>query len=64
MLISLGMRLGANDIAVSLGTSDTVFLYLTEPKTLSEGHILVNPVNPDAYMALLWLVIKYHYKTV
>ncbi|XP_075231647.1 xylulose kinase-like [Lycorma delicatula] len=48
-----GMRLGANDIAVSLGTSDTLFLWLSEPKTLPEGHIFVNPVDSDAYMALL-----------
>lgn len=42
------------DIAVSLGTSDTVFLSLSEPKNLLEGHILCNPVDKDAFMALLW----------
>uniref|UniRef100_A0A1B6HDA3 Xylulose kinase n=1 Tax=Homalodisca liturata TaxID=320908 RepID=A0A1B6HDA3_9HEMI len=48
-----GMQLHTGDIAVSLGTSDTLFLSLTQPTYLSEGHILVNPVKSDAYMALL-----------
>ncbi|XP_069674965.1 xylulose kinase [Periplaneta americana] len=49
----IGMRLKKDDIAVSLGTSDTLFLSLTKPKVLLEGHILCNPVEKDAYMALL-----------
>lgn len=48
-----GMRLGASDMAVSLGTSDTLFLWLNEPRTLPEGHVLINPVDSEAYMALL-----------
>ncbi|CAI9721262.1 xylulose kinase isoform X1 [Octopus vulgaris] len=48
-----GMRLQEGDICVSLGTSDTLFLWLTQPKPALEGHIFINPVNSDSYMALL-----------
>jgi len=53
-MIHLGMRLKEGDIACSLGTSDTLFLWLNEPKTITDGHILCNPVDDQAYMALLW----------
>ena len=44
----------AGDIAVSLGTSDTVFGALSHPKpSATEGHIFGNPINPDGYMALV-----------
>ncbi|XP_024135942.1 xylulose kinase [Oryzias melastigma] len=48
-----GMRLQQGDVAVSLGTSDTVFLWLQEPRPALEGHILCSPVDSQAYMALL-----------
>ncbi|KAI4532135.1 hypothetical protein MG293_017400 [Ovis ammon polii] len=48
-----GMRLEEGDIAVSLGTSDTLFLWLQEPTPALEGHIFCNPVDPQHYMALL-----------
>ncbi|XP_041459562.1 xylulose kinase-like isoform X1 [Lytechinus variegatus] len=48
-----GMSLKGGDVAVSLGTSDTLFLWLTTPRPALEGHIFVNPVDDDAYMALL-----------
>ncbi|CAJ1081570.1 xylulose kinase isoform X1 [Xyrichtys novacula] len=48
-----GMRLKQGDIAVSLGTSDTVFLWLRQPRPALEGHIFCNPVDWEAYMALL-----------
>jgi len=48
------MRLHHGDVAISLGTSDTIFLWLEEPKALVNGHVLVNPVNKDSYMTLLW----------
>uniref|UniRef100_A0A1A8QYP0 Xylulose kinase n=1 Tax=Nothobranchius pienaari TaxID=704102 RepID=A0A1A8QYP0_9TELE len=38
---------------VSLGTSDTVFLSIQEPRPALEGHIFCNPVDLEAYMALL-----------
>lgn len=51
------MVLQKGDVAISLGTSDTVFLWLGEnPTPALEGHVFCNPVDPDAYMALLWLV--------
>ncbi|XP_029955070.1 xylulose kinase isoform X2 [Salarias fasciatus] len=48
-----GMRLQPGDIAVSLGTSDTVFLWIQDPRPALEGHIFCNPVDWKAYMALL-----------
>ncbi|XP_033841964.1 xylulose kinase [Periophthalmus magnuspinnatus] len=48
-----GMRLQPGDIAVSLGTSDTVFLWLQFPRPALEGHVFINPVNTQDYMALL-----------
>uniref|UniRef100_G1R015 Xylulose kinase n=1 Tax=Nomascus leucogenys TaxID=61853 RepID=G1R015_NOMLE len=48
-----GMRLEEGDIAVSLGTSDTLFLWLQEPMPALEGHIFCNPVDSQHYMALL-----------
>lgn len=39
---------------VSLGTSDTLFLWLREPMPALEGHIFCNPVDARHYMALLW----------
>ncbi|XP_039983015.1 xylulose kinase isoform X2 [Xiphias gladius] len=48
-----GMRLRQGDIAVSLGTSDTVFLWIQQPRPALEGHIFCNPVDRQAYMALL-----------
>lgn len=41
-------------LQVSLGTSDTLFLWLQEPTPALEGHIFCNPVDPQHYMALLW----------
>lgn len=48
------MKLNEGWVAVSLGTSDTLFLWLKETKVVLHGHILGNPVDADAYMALLW----------
>ncbi|ROI48970.1 Xylulose kinase [Anabarilius grahami] len=48
-----GMRLQEGDLAVSLGTSDTVFLWIQDPKPTVEGHIFCNPVDCSAYMALI-----------
>nr|CAI5863420.1 unnamed protein product [Callosobruchus analis] len=50
----IGMRLNEGWIAVSLGTSDTAFLWLKEPKMVLDGHVLCNPLDENAYMALLW----------
>ena len=42
-----GMRLKKGDVAVSLGTSDTLMLWLTTPQPALEGHIFVNPVDSE-----------------
>lgn len=50
-----GLRLKeAGDVAISLGTSDTMFGALREPRpSASEGHIFASPVDPDGYMAMI-----------
>ncbi len=50
-----GLRLQeAGDLAISLGTSDTLFGTVAEPAPSGEeGHVFVNPVLPDAFMVML-----------
>ena len=50
-----GLRLQEpGDAAISLGTSDTLFAALREPKpSASEGHIFASPVDPDGYMGMI-----------
>lgn len=49
-----GMRLGVGDVALSLGTSDTLFTWLPgDPQPQLMGHVFCNPVDSSAYMALL-----------
>ncbi|XP_029384889.1 xylulose kinase isoform X1 [Echeneis naucrates] len=48
-----GMKLQEGNITVSLGTSDTVFLWLQQPRPALEGHVFCNPIDPEDYMALL-----------
>lgn len=48
-----GMLLQEGDIAISLGTSDTLFLTFPEPISLPQGHVLVNPIELQKYMVLL-----------
>ncbi|XP_029159809.1 xylulose kinase isoform X2 [Nylanderia fulva] len=49
----VGLRLKEGDIACSLGTSDTLLFWLNEPKITTDGHILCNPIDDQAYMAML-----------
>ncbi|XP_045483505.1 xylulose kinase-like [Harmonia axyridis] len=49
----IGMGIKDDWLAVSLGTSDTLLIWLSEPKTVLNGHILCNPLDPNAYMAIL-----------
>lgn len=52
-LAALGLA-RSGEIAISLGTSDTVFGALSAPKpSAAEGHIFGNPINPQGYMALI-----------
>ncbi|XP_061660477.1 xylulose kinase isoform X2 [Syngnathoides biaculeatus] len=48
-----GMRLQQGDLAVSLGTSDTAFVWLQDARPAPEGHVFVNPVDWRHFMALL-----------
>lgn len=41
------------DLAISLGTSDTVFGIASEPQPRLEGHVLPNPVDTKSYMVML-----------
>lgn len=49
-----GMCLQSGELAISLGTSDTLFLWLDQPIPSLEGHLFSNPIDPEAFMALLW----------
>jgi xylulokinase len=41
-------------LAISLGTSDTLFGTSSDPKPSGEeGHIFCNPIDPDSFMALI-----------
>jgi len=48
-----GMRLHKGDVAVSLGTSDTLIFWLERPNPALIGHVFVNPIDEYNYMALL-----------
>ncbi|KAJ3233318.1 hypothetical protein HDU78_006527 [Chytriomyces hyalinus] len=54
-LAGLGIS-AAGDLAVSLGTSDTAFAVVAKsackPSGI-EGHVLLNPVDPDTFIAML-----------
>lgn len=48
-----GTQMNKGDMTISLGTSDTIFLWLTDPKPSLSGHVLCNPINSEEFMALL-----------
>ena len=55
----IGVKARPGDICISLGTSDTVFVWIEENqsdglKPQITGHIWPNPANQNDYMALLW----------
>ncbi|XP_059636279.1 xylulose kinase 2-like isoform X2 [Cornus florida] len=41
------------DLAISLGTSDTVFGITSDPQPSLEGHVFPNPVDTEGYMVML-----------
>ena len=47
----------ASFIQVSLGSSDTLFMWIDRARPQLMGHVFVNPVDKDAYMAMLWYVV-------
>jgi xylulokinase len=49
-----GMNVQRGDVAVSWGTSDTVFVWLDRPRAALNMHVFANPIDADAYMGLLW----------
>lgn len=48
-----GVRCRDGDVVISLGTSDTVLLWLHEPKASLEGLSLINPLETKDYMGML-----------
>ncbi|KAK6139053.1 hypothetical protein DH2020_027203 [Rehmannia glutinosa] len=51
---ALGLTLNSpGDLAISLGTSDTLFGITAEHKPCSEGHVFPNPVDTEGYMVML-----------
>ncbi|VDI53383.1 xylulokinase [Mytilus galloprovincialis] len=50
-LAGLSPRVG--DVIVSLGTSDTVFLWMSQQRAETEGHVFVNPIDPNDYMIMV-----------
>ncbi|KAJ2958816.1 hypothetical protein NQZ79_g5686 [Umbelopsis isabellina] len=49
----VSMNLEPGDCVVSLGTSDTMLMYLPIATPTTESHIMSHPTNPDAYMGML-----------
>lgn len=49
----VGMGLKKGDVAVSLGTSDTFFSWIDDPKPDVRGHVFCNPLESNAYILLL-----------
>ena len=43
------------DIAISLGTSNTVFALMNECKTDIEGHVFVSPLDESRFISLCYL---------
>ncbi|KAG9439946.1 hypothetical protein H6P81_020111 [Aristolochia fimbriata] len=41
------------DLAISLGTSDTIFGITSKPQPALQGHVFPNPVDPSCYMVML-----------
>lgn len=42
-----GMRLHKGDVAVSLGTSDTLIFWLEKPNPALIGHVFINPIDGE-----------------
>ncbi len=51
-----GLRMRPGDVGVSLGTSDVVSVWLRGEEVTpgGAGVVFANPVDEDAYMAILW----------
>ncbi|TVU48795.1 hypothetical protein EJB05_00070 [Eragrostis curvula] len=54
LYVRAGLTLSSpGDLAISLGTSDTVFGVTDSPEPSLEGNILPNPVDPNTFMVML-----------
>jgi xylulokinase len=51
-LAGLGLQ-QVGDIAVSMGTSDTMFTMMEKATPGNDGHVLRNPVDPNSFMGML-----------
>jgi xylulokinase len=51
----VGLNLQVNDLAISLGTSTTIFSIFNDkrPNNNNEGHVFRHPVNKNSFMAML-----------
>eukprot|EP01065_Artemidia_motanka_P000641 TRINITY_DN10294_c1_g1_i1.p1 TRINITY_DN10294_c1_g1~~TRINITY_DN10294_c1_g1_i1.p1 ORF type:complete len:570 (+),score=192.71 TRINITY_DN10294_c1_g1_i1:58-1710(+) len=49
----VGLKLGVRDVAVSLGTSDTIFATLQDATPGCTGHVFAHPIAQGQYMAML-----------
>uniref|UniRef100_A0A915HZA4 Xylulose kinase n=1 Tax=Romanomermis culicivorax TaxID=13658 RepID=A0A915HZA4_ROMCU len=50
----IGIGLKKKDIAISLGTSDTIFAWLKQWQESLIGHVFCSPLDDDAFMGLLF----------
>jgi len=48
-----GLRLDVGDLALSLGTSDTLMMAMKKANPQIQGHVFVNPIDCESYMGLL-----------
>ncbi|GIY55478.1 hypothetical protein CDAR_538162 [Caerostris darwini] len=48
-----GTQMNENDMIISLGTSDTVILWLKQPKISVTGHTFINPIDNNEFMGML-----------
>eukprot|EP00755_Sulcionema_specki_P035127 Sspe_Gene.21432::Locus_8034_Transcript_1_1_Confidence_1.000_Length_2053::g.21432::m.21432/K00854/xylB, XYLB; xylulokinase len=49
----VGLKLCGDDMAVSMGTSDTIFASLRKATPCEVGHVFAHPIIPGAFMAML-----------
>ena len=56
----VGLRMNRpGDIAISLGTSNTVFALMNECKTDIEGHVFVSPLDESRHSVVFFVVDTY-----
>uniref|UniRef100_A0A5S6QSK8 Xylulose kinase n=1 Tax=Trichuris muris TaxID=70415 RepID=A0A5S6QSK8_TRIMR len=48
-----GLNQRPTDLSISLGTSDTVFVWMSSAVPIRNGHIFCNPIDPAVYMGMI-----------